>query len=148
VDPTPDALSPETVAQLVRDASDEQLAAGMSANRELILPEVFRRMPETLDAAAAAGVDAVVEWRIGDRPDGGHDAWQVTVRGGAAIVERDGGAEPDVVFEIGAVDFLRLVTGGIEGPLLFMHGRLRADGDLVLALRMPALFRPPTGGAA
>ena len=143
MDPAEPALNPAAFAALVREASEEQLASGMAANRELILTEVFRQMPASLDAAAAAGVDAVVEWRIAGREDGGHDAWQVTIRDGAASVERGAPTEPQVVFAIGAVDFLRLVVGAAEGPELFMHGRLKVEGDLVLALRMPQLFRLP-----
>ncbi|HEX8084446.1 MAG TPA: SCP2 sterol-binding domain-containing protein [Solirubrobacteraceae bacterium] len=139
-------LSPEAFARIVRDANDEQLAAGLRANRELILTEVFRQMPSRLDPAAAADVDAVVEWRIAHDDGGGHDAWQVTLRGGSATVERGGGAEPSVVFEIGGVDFLKLVAGNEEGPLMFMHGRLRVDGDLVLAVRLPQLFRMANAG--
>lgn len=139
-------LSPEAFARLVRDASDEQLAAGLAANRELILAEVFRQMPANLDAAAAADVEGVVEWRVGDREDGGHDAWHVVLRAGGATVERGAATQPSVVFEIGGIDFLRLVAGDVDGPLLFMHGRLRVDGDLVLALRMPQLFRLPAAG--
>lgn len=139
-------LSPEAFARLVRDASDEQLAAGLAANRELILGEVFRQMPANLDAAAAADIDGVVEWRIGGREDGGHDAWHVVLRAGRATVEPGAATQPSVVFEIGGVDFLRLVAGDVEGPLLFMHGRLTVEGDLVLALRMPQLFRLPAAG--
>ena len=131
-------LNPQAFVRIVRDATDEQLAAGLAANRELILPEVFRQMPANVEAAASAGVDAVVEWRVDD------DVWQVTIRDGAATVERGAAAEPQVVFAIGAVDFLRLVAGAVDGPLLFMHGRLRVDGDLVLAVRLPQLFRLPS----
>ena len=138
-------LSPAAFVRIVRDATDEQLAAGLRANRELILTEVFRQMPDNLDPAAAADVDAVIEWRIAGE-DGGHDAWQVALRGGRASVEPGAPAEPRVTFEIGGVDFLRLVAGDVEGPLLFMHGRLKVDGDLVLALRMPQLFRLPSAG--
>ncbi|HEX8121559.1 MAG TPA: SCP2 sterol-binding domain-containing protein [Solirubrobacteraceae bacterium] len=139
-------MSPDAFARLVRDATDEQLAAGLEANRELILTEVFRQMPANLDPGAAAGVDAVVEWRVTGREDGGHDAWQVAIRGGGATVERDAQGAADVVFEIDAVDFLRLVAGVAEGPLLFLHGRLRVEGDLVLAIRLPQLFRLPAPG--
>ena len=138
-------LGPEAFARIVRDATDEQLAEGLRANRELILGEVFRQMPDNLDAAAAAEIDAVVEWRIRDE-DGGHDAWQVALRGGRATVERGSPAEPAAIFEIGGVDFLRLVAGDAEGPFLFMHGRLKVEGDLVLAVRMPQLFRLPSAG--
>ena len=138
-------MSPEEFARIVRDATDEQLAAGVSANRELILGQVFAQMPDNLDASAARDVDAVVEWRIGGREDGGHDAWHVALREGRASVERGAAADPRVVFAIGDVDFLRLVAGAVEGPLLFMHGRLRVEGDLVLAVQMPQLFRLPRG---
>lgn len=146
MDPARPALTPEAFARIVRDATEEQLDAGLRANRELILPEVFRQMPANLDPAQAAGVEAVVEWRIGGRENGGHDAWQVALRDGRATVERGAAAAADVVFEIGAVDFLRLVAGAVEGPLLFMQGRLRVDGDLVLALRLPQMFRLPATG--
>ena len=139
-------LSPQAFARIVRDATEEQLADGMRANRELILGQVFAQMPENLDAAAAADMDAVVEWRVTGGEGGGHDAWQVTIRDGRATVERGAPAEPQVVFEIGPVDFLRLVAGAVEGPLLFMHGRLRVEGDLVLAVRLPQLFRVPSPG--
>ena len=136
-------LSPEAFARIVRDATDEQLEAGLAANRELILTEIFRQMPANLDAAAAADVNAVVEWRIGGREDGGHDAWQVTLSGGRATVERGPAAEPAVVFDVAGLDFLRLIADAEQGPLLFLHGRLRVEGDLVLAVRMPQLFRLP-----
>ena len=139
-------MSPEAFARIVREATDEQLAAGLRANRELILTELFRQMPQSLDEQAAAEVDAVVEWRIGGLEDGGHDRWQVTIRGGRASVERDPATPAQVVFEIGDADLLRLVAGAVEGPVLFMHGRLRVDGDLVLALQLPQLFRLPGGG--
>jgi predicted lipid carrier protein YhbT len=138
-------LTPEAFARIVRDATDEQLAEGMASNRELILAEIFRQMPENLDAGKAAAVDAVVEWRI--THDQGQEVWQVTLRGGRATVERGTPGEPQVVFEIGEVDFLRLVGGHVEGPLLFMHGKLKVDGDLVLAVQMPNLFRLPRPGA-
>jgi predicted lipid carrier protein YhbT len=138
-------LSPEAFARIVRDATDEQLEAGLRANREIILAEVFRQMPDRLDAEAAADVDAVVEWRIRDE-EGSHDAWQVAIRGGRATVSRGATAEPAAVLEIGGVDFLRLAGGAVEGPLLFMHGRLRVEGDLVLAVRLPLLFRAAAPG--
>ena len=142
-DPPP--LSPQAFARIIRDATDEQLATGLRANRELILGQVFRQMPDNLDAAAAAEIDAIIEWRIADE-DGGHEAWQVTLRGGRATVEPGAPADPRVIFTIGGVDFLRLVAGDVEGPLLFMHGRLKVEGDLVLAVQTPQLFRLPSAG--
>ena len=134
-------MSAEAFARVVGTATDEQLQAGLSANRELILSEVFRQMPAYVDTAATGDLDAVVEWRIGDRADGGYDRWQLRFEGGRVTVERDGAADPRVVYEIGAVDFLRLCADPAQGPEFFLYGRLRMEGDLVLGAQMPAMFK-------
>jgi putative sterol carrier protein len=139
-------MNPDEVARLIAQASDEQLAEGMRANREAILDGIFASMPARIDPAKTADVQAVVEWRIRDREDGGVDRWQVHIDRGSCRVERDGEAATEVVYEIGAVDFLKLVTGNESGPKLFLFGRLRIHGNLLLAARMPNLFKVPEGG--
>ena len=137
------AINPALFATLVRDATDEQLREGLDANRELILGEIFRRMPERFDPERAAGVEAVVEWRIPDRPDGGHDTWHVVLRDGRCEVAEGPTEGPTVTYEINPVDFIRLITGNASGPKLFLFGRLKIRGNLVLAARMPAFFSIP-----
>ena len=138
-------MSPQDFARIVREAGDEELAAGIAANRELILGQLFAQMPDFVDGEAAGDLEAVVEWRIGDRPDGGHDRFQIRIAERRATVERDGDAEPAVVYEVGAVDFVRLCADPRLGPQLFLFGRLRVEGDLVLAAQMPGVFRAPSG---
>lgn len=137
----PIEITPEQFAALVADATDEQLAEGLATNRELILSEIFGRMPEALDPQKAAGLDAVIDWRIAD--DGGDDRWQLTVAGGKASVERDGQAEATVSLKIGALDFIKLITNRASGPQLFLFGKLKIRGDLMMAARMPGYFRIP-----
>jgi putative sterol carrier protein len=86
----------------------------------------------------------VIEWQITDKPGGGHDRYQVVVTGGTCSVERDGGHAPRVTFKIKPVDFLKLVTGNAPGPMLFMTGKLKIDGDLMFAAGVQSLFRIPT----
>lgn len=137
------AIDPAQFAGLVREASDEQLREGLAANRDLILGEIFRRMPERFDPGRAEGVEATVEWRILEAPGGGHDAWHVVLRRGRCEVS-DGPAEsPTVIYEIKPVDFIRLITGNASGPKLFLFGRLKIRGNLMLATRMPTFFKIP-----
>lgn len=137
------AIDPALFASLVREATDEQLREGLAMNRQLILAEIFRRMPEQFDAARADGVEAVVEWRILERPEGGHDTWTVVLRGGRCEVAEGPAEAPTVIYEIRPVDFIRLVTNNANGPKLFLFGRLKIRGNLVLAARMPTFFRIP-----
>lgn len=140
------AVDPRLFARLVREATDEQLRAGLAVNRELILGEVFRRMPEQFDPHRAAGVEAVVEWRILDRPDGDHDAWHLVIGGGECRVVEGPAQSPTVTYEINPVDFLRLITDNASGPKLFLFGRLKISGSLLLAARMPGFFTVPGAG--
>lgn len=139
------AGDPRALAALVRQASEQELAEGVAANREQILDQVFRNMPHRLDVQRAAGVDAVIDWEIGDRPDGGHDRFQVVIRDGECRVRTQGPEQAAVTYTLGAVDFLKLVSGGVSGPKLFVFGRLKVRGDLVLAARVPSLFHIPGG---
>jgi len=118
----------------------DELALALRDDRDAFLDGAFRRMAESFDPRRAGALEAVVEWRIGGRPGGGHDRFQLHIGERECRVSREGGAEPSVVLTIEAADFLGLVTGAASGSRLFMVGKLKADGDLVLAARIPRMF--------
>lgn len=121
-------------------ARSEELAEALRSDRDAALDEIFRRMGERFSPARAKGVEAVAEWRVRGRRGGGHDRFQLLMGGGECRVERDGRAKPDVVFTIGAADFARLVSGHAGGAALSTFGRLKIDGDVMLAARVPSFF--------
>jgi putative sterol carrier protein len=133
------------LAQMVATASDEQLAEGMSDpdGRKSALDEIFRRMAEHVEPSRAKGNDAVIHFKILDAPGGGYDHYEVVLAEGACAVTDEPSSDPRVTFEIGPVDFLRLVSGNAAGPMLFMTGKLKIEGDLMYASTMTSLFRIP-----
>ena len=140
-------VDPAAFARAVAETPDQALEEGMaSENRALILDEIFAQMERRFDAARGDGVEAVIDWKIHDRPGGGYDHYRVTIAGGACRVEKEpGDGEPRVTFKVKPVTFLRLVTGNASGPQLFLTGRLRIDGDLMFAARVQTLFEIPKG---
>jgi putative sterol carrier protein len=136
------------LAALVAGASDEDLAKGMAneANRGAVLDEIFRRMAEHVDPEKASGVAAVVHWKILDRPGGGEDLYEIVLKDGACEVSDSPGSEPRVTFIVKPVEFLKLVSGAVAGPQLFMSGGLKIEGDLMFAAQMASLFRIPQAG--
>ena len=135
----------DQLAQLVATASDEQIAEGMSnpEARKTTLDEIFKRMAEHVEPAKAKGNDAVIHFKILDAPDGGYDHYEVVLADGSATVTDEPASEPRVTFKIGPVDFIRLVSGNAAGPMLFMSGKLKIEGDLMYASTMTSLFRIP-----
>ena len=137
------AIPPDEFATLVSGASDDQLLEGLEANRELIVDGIFQAMPTTLNADRTGDTRAVIEWRIREGPGGGPERYQVSIDRGTCVVERDGSADPDVTYELGALDLVKLAAGSVQGPALFVFGKLKVRGNLLLAAKVPAFFRVP-----
>ena len=140
-------LPPDEFASLVAQANDDQLAEGMATNRDQILDEIFNRWPDQFRPEKAGDLDAVVEWQI-PRDEGGEDRWQLTIRNGTCSVARDEGLDPDpdVTYRVRPVEFVKLVAGVEAGPKLFILGRLKIRGNLMLAARFQSLFNAPSPG--
>ena len=84
-------------------------------------------------------------FKILDRPGGGYDHYEVVVHDGVCRISEEPTGDPAVTIKIKPVDFLKLVTSNASGPLLFMRGRLKLDGDVMLASRLTGLFTIPKG---
>ena len=65
------------------------------------------------------------------------------IEDGACRVEQGPAEDPSVTYEIAPVDFVKLVTGNASGPKLFLFGRLKIRGNLLLAARMQTFFSIP-----
>ncbi len=138
------AVDPQQFAAQLASTPDEQLEAGMKSEaRRMVLDEIFKRMDEYLKPETAKGVDAVVHWKITERADGGFDHYELVIKDGKASVTNEPQHEPRVTFSVGAVDFLKLVTGNANGPILFTTGKLKISGDLVFAAQIAGMFRIP-----
>jgi putative sterol carrier protein len=137
-------LDAEQLAALVRNARDGQLREAMESDgRDAILEEVMGRMAEHLDPDRSKGVQAVLHWKIWDRPGGGYDHYEVVIEDGRCEIFENPSREPRVTLKLKPVTFLKLVSGNASGPALFLTGKLKIDGDVMFASRLTSLFRIP-----
>ena len=141
----PSKVDAAELAGNMSQATDEQLAELMSGPmRGEILDEIFRRMSEHFRADAAGDTEAVIHWHIGGREDGGADSYETVIADRRCTVSPELGSDPPrVAFRIGGADFLRLVTGNAAGPMLFMSGKLKIEGDMMFAAGAASLFTIP-----
>ena len=143
-DADPATMDPLEFARLVKKAPASDLRRLMEGERRpAILGELVRRMPGVFRADRAGSVNAVVHWRIGDRPDGGTDVYEMVIADGTCVLSAKPEREPKLTLTLGAVDFLNLVTGNRHAVMLVMQGRLKTRGDLALAAKFPNLFDVP-----
>ena len=138
------SVDPSQFARVIADTPDAALEEGMrSENRGLVLDQIFQQMEEHFDAARAGDVEATIDWKILDRPDGGYDHYRVEISGGGCRVHKNPEGPARVTFRVRPVHFLRLVTGNASGPQMFITGRLKIEGDLMFAALVQGFFQVP-----
>jgi hypothetical protein len=139
------SLDASELARLVDRTSERELRHRLIGGvREIALREIFRRMPEYLRPARAAGFDAVVAWQItGAGPAGGTgevDEFWIRVSDGRCVVLDDQPDGADISIRTDPATLLRVVTG-IEDPVTaVLKQRLSVRGDLALAARLTKIF--------
>ena len=135
-------LKAEALAWWVRTASDQRLRSVMRSRcRSVLLWAIFRTIGQR--AEPDTRVDAVVEFRILGRRDGGVDRYQLAFINGRCMTSRHNRRKPALTLTVDPVAFLRLVGGTASPQRLFIAGRLKLRGDLILALALPAALRIP-----
>lgn len=137
----------DQLAAMVGQVTDEQLAEGMANDdgRKMILDEIFKRMAEHVEPSKIEGTDAIVHFKITDKPGGGEDTYEAVIKDGKVTVnEEPSTEEPKVTIIAAPVPFLKLVTGQESGPAMFMTGKLKIKGDLMFASQMTSFFRIPS----
>jgi putative sterol carrier protein len=135
-------VDPQEFARNIAETPDDQLREAIGGPlRDQILAEIFQRMEQHFKPGNAQ--DAVVHWRIGGRADGGEDHWEVVIRDGVCTTSQEPHSEPRVTLKVDGVDFLKLVTGNANGPMLFMSGKLKIEGDLMFSAQIQSMFTIP-----
>jgi putative sterol carrier protein len=141
-------VGPEDFAKLMAGVTDEQLAEMMSGPlRKQVLDEIFSRMADHIEEGRVGGTQAVVHFHILDRPEdqgGGYDEYEVVFENGTAKLSEEPSRDAMVTIKVNPVDFLKLASNRASGPTLFMSGKLKLEGDLMLASRLTSFFRIPT----
>ena len=142
------AIDPDDFARLIAGADDAMIAEVVNGpQRKRVLDEIFSRMADHVEPERAKGTDAVVHFKILDRPEeqgGGYDHYEVVFEDEACAAGDQPEREPKVTIKVGGVDFLKLAANKASGPTLFMTGKLKLEGDVMLASRLTGFFRIPS----
>ncbi len=141
-------VGPEDFAALMGSVTDDQLKEMMEGPmRKQVLDEIFNRMADHIEEDKIGSTEAVVHFKILDRPEdqgGGYDQYEVIFENGTAKLSEEPEREATVTIKVKPVDFLKLASNRASGPTLFMTGKLKLEGDLMLASRLTSFFRIPT----
>ncbi len=112
------------------------------ADTELTPQQIMDRIPEAFQADKAQGIDATFQWDISGGQGG---QWYVDIKDSQCQVHQGTSASPNITLTISDENFVKLITGRLDGTMAFMTGKLKLKGDMGLAMRLGGLFRMPEG---
>ena len=144
VDPT--ALDPVDVATALKGVKGDHLAKVMhSGFRDVVLGEIFRRLPDFVDEKKSAKVQLRIGFRLTGAPSGEVERYVVEVDRGTATVTRDdqGSDHRDATVTCEGQDFLRLATGHLSPIAGVLRGQLKVKGDRAKALQLSSVIDIP-----
>ena len=99
------------------------------------LADTFEKMQGKFDAEAAAGLDLVFQFDIEDG-----DTYHLIIKDGTCDLVEGANDDPNVTLIMDSDTLSGVMSGELDGMQAFMMGKLRAEGDMMLATKLGELF--------
>ena len=132
-------VTQEQLGELIEGRSDDEINQAVSEmGTDQVLDQIFGEMKNRFQADKAAGQNAVVQWDIA-APDSTR-TYQLKIENGACEVAKSADATPRVTLGLSLADFMRFISGKLDGMQAFMSGKLKLSGDMMFAQTMQAWF--------
>ncbi|WP_369601932.1 SCP2 sterol-binding domain-containing protein [Hahella sp. SMD15-11] len=97
--------------------------------------QIFEKLKDNFNADAAAGLDLVFQFDIEDG-----DNYYLVVKDGTCELGAGNHEDPSVTLIMSGETLQNIVNGETDGMQAFMAGQLRAEGDMMLAMKLGELF--------
>ena len=129
----------QELAATLEGRSDEEITQGVVAQgADTVLGQVFAGMAEAFLPDKAGSQSAVIQYDI--NVGGTVHSYQLKIAGGKCELVKGAAGPARVTLALQAPDFLRLVTGKLNGMQAFMTGKLKLTGDMMFAQVMQGWF--------
>lgn len=97
--------------------------------------DIVSQMQSKFNAGAAAGLDLTFQFNITD-----DENYYMVVKDGSLDVQKGDSSDANVTLIMDRETLVGIMTGETDGMQAFMGGKLRAEGDMMLALKLSELF--------
>ena len=129
----------QELAATLEGRSDEEITQGVVAQgADTVLGQIFAGMVEAFLPQKAGSQSAVIQYDI--NVGGTVHSYQLKIAGGKCELVKGAAGPARVTLALQAPDFLRLVTGTLNGMQAFMTGKLKLTGDMMFAQVMQGWF--------
>ena len=103
----------------------------------MTVAETIKRLQEHFNPEAAAGLNKTIQLNISGEEAG---KWAVKIANQACELIPGGVEQPDLTLSLADKDWIAMVEGKLDPMNAYMTGKLKAAGDIALAMRIPSIF--------
>ena len=104
--------------------------------------QVVEAMPQYLVPEKAGSTKATIQFDLSGDAGG---KWWVKIHDGKAESGKGDAPEPaNLTLLADSGDWVKIMTGQLDGTAAFMQGKLKIKGDMGLAIKMQSLFKRPS----
>jgi len=105
----------------------------------LTISELMEKMPSAFIPEKAQGVDAVIHFKFTGEEAG---EWNAAIKDGRVDVAQGiPRKQPNMTLTADSNDYVKIITGEMDGMQAFMQGRIKLAGDLNLAMKLMQMFK-------
>ena len=104
----------------------------------LTVAELMEKMPGAFIPEKAQGVDAAIQFKFTGAEPG---EWNTTIKDGKVDVARGTHSSPNMTLTADSADYIKIITGELDGMQAFMQGKIKLAGDLNLAMKLMQMFK-------
>ena len=104
--------------------------------------QIVEAMPQYLIPEKAGSTKATIAFELSGADAG---KWWVKIHDGTAESGKgDAPDTPNLTLQADSGDWVKIMTGALDGTSAFMQGKLKIKGDMGLAIKMQTLFKRPS----
>jgi putative sterol carrier protein len=114
----------------------------MMSETQMTPDQIVEAMPNYLVPEKAGSTKATIQFDLSGEQAG---KWWVRIHDGKAESGKGEASEPpNVTLLADSNDWVKIMTGQMDGTSAFMQGKLKIKGDFGLAAKMLSMFRRPS----
>ncbi|MGH7665885.1 MAG: SCP2 sterol-binding domain-containing protein [Candidatus Dormibacteria bacterium] len=110
------------------------------AEAELTPQQIIDQIPVAFRAEKAQDLEATFQFDITGSLGG---QWYAEIKDSRCQVTAGSSPSANITITISDQNFVKLITGRLDGTMAFMTGKLKLKGDMGLAMRLSGLFQMP-----
>src|SRR5215475_5498640 len=103
----------------------------------MTIEETFKTLQEHFNPQAASGLNKTIQLNISGEEAG---KWAVKIANQTCELIPGGVEKPDLTLSLVDKDWIAITEGKLDAMNAYMTGKLKATGDIMLAMRISNLF--------